>query len=68
MPNETFPIDSSWNLPPTDTQITAIVKLSRALGDRSYLEDSPQTRWEARNLIFDLGNALRRRNLERGKR
>ena len=48
---------SSWNLPPTDSQIYRITKQCIRLGITESLEDKPSNRLEARNLI----NELRRR-------
>lgn len=51
---EVIQVSSSWNLPPTAKQCRQITLLCMSLKIRDPLEDSPSTRWEARNLIYDL--------------
>jgi len=46
--------DSSWQLPPTSRQILAITRLCMRLGIKEPLEEKPSTRWEARQLLYDL--------------
>ena len=48
---------SSWQLPPTPRQSTAIARLELALGIKNRGE--PANRWEARRLIYDLRNQLK---------
>lgn len=45
---------SSWTLPPTPRQITAITRLCAELRIREPLENKPTTRWEARQLLYEL--------------
>lgn len=43
---------SSWQLPPTPRQSTAIARLELALGIKD--NSNPANRWEARRLIYNL--------------
>ncbi len=52
--SEKVPPASSWTLPPTPKQITAITRLCQTLGITEPLEDKPSNRWEARRLIYEL--------------
>lgn len=49
-----IPKSSSWNLPPTSTQIRAITKLCMRLHIAELLEEKPSNRYEARRLIYEL--------------
>lgn len=65
-----FQSNSSLNERPTAGQIRAITRLAMAL-KLPVEEYRPSTRWEARDLQFDLLNRIRRRNnalLQSGKR
>lgn len=50
----TIPPESSWNLPPTDTQIRCIAKYCIYNHIWPPLEHRPSNRWEARDLIYRL--------------
>ena len=45
---------SSWQLPPTDRQVRAITRLAAQLGITEPIEEKPTTRWEARQLLYEL--------------
>ncbi|KKM83676.1 hypothetical protein LCGC14_1306880 [marine sediment metagenome] len=51
--------DASWNERPTDDQLRSIRRAWRILGYDFTEEDIPPTRWEARNLQFDLWAQVR---------
>lgn len=57
--------ESSWNLSPTPKQIRAITLLCIRLGIREYLEEKPSSRYEARQLIYDLIGRKGRASSER---
>ena len=48
---------SSWQLPPTIRQSSAIARLQLALGITDI--GKPANRWEARRLIYDLQNQVK---------
>ena len=52
-------VDSSWNEPPTQNQVTSLRKAWRALGYDFTEADIPPTRWEARNYLYDLWPLIR---------
>ena len=53
MPEKIQPA-SSWTLPPTGKQISAITRLAQQLGITEPIENKPTTRWEARQLLWEL--------------
>ena len=53
MPDKIQPT-SSWTLPPTGKQISAITRLAQQLGITEPIENKPTTRWEARQLLWEL--------------
>ncbi len=55
---------SSMNLPPTHKQIRAITKLATQLGISDPIENDPRTRWEARDLIYQLRNQRKEKDDE----
>lgn len=53
MPDKIEPA-SSWTLPPTGRQLSAISRLAQQLGIKEPIEDRIATRWEARQLLWKL--------------
>ncbi len=51
---EKIPPTSSWALPPTGKQLSAIARLAAQLGIKEPIEEGPTNRWEARRLMHDL--------------
>lgn len=51
--------NSSWNLPPTDGQMRSISEVCKILGVLD--PGNPASRWEARNLIYDMQCVVRLR-------
>ena len=60
MPEKIEPA-SSWTLPPTGRQLSAIARLAEQLGINAPIEDKIATRWEARQLIWKLEQERRAR-------
>ena len=52
---------SSWTLPPTGRQLSAIARLAQQLGIEAPIEDKIATRWEARQLLWKLEQERRAR-------
>ena len=51
---EKIPPTSSWTLPATGRQLSAIARLCTYLKIQEPLEEKPMNRWEARRLMHDL--------------
>lgn len=64
MPTEIYPPDSSWHLEPTIAQIRAIKVAARKLPEYDEA-DIPPTRWQARDLLFDLWARIRSRGKQK---
>lgn len=66
---EVLPEKHAWHdLPPTHRQISSITRMCMALRVREPLEEKVANRMEARNVIHDLRQRLKRLNLERKSR
>ena len=59
--NEKIEPASSWTLPPTGRQLSAIARLAQQLGIEAPIEDKIATRWEARQLLWELEKERRAR-------
>ena len=57
------PPDSPWNQEPTLEQIRSINKAARILG--IDIQKIPPTRWEARNLYYDLWGKVKGKGKKR---
>ncbi len=62
---EKIPPASSWTLPPTGRQVSAITRLCIQLGIKEPLEDKPSNRWEARRLLYELNEKRKEKHNER---
>jgi len=56
---EKIPPSSSLNWTPTSKQVRAITRLAIRLGITDIIEDTPRTRLEARNMIYELRNRVK---------
>ena len=57
--------ESPWNLPPTTAQIRAVMKAGRILHRDITENDLPPTRWQMRDLQFDLWAEVRSQGKEK---
>ena len=54
-----YPPESSWNLPPTDNQVRAIMRAGKILRKDITEQDIPPTRWQARDVQINLWEQVR---------